>query len=365
MLTRYSFAVFPALLVTLVLTSHAPAVSAGTDTVYACASRYFGFMRLVKHPRKCRRRERLVTFSGTSGNSGGGDQQARIDELAAKNNALNAQVDALKGTTAALEDKVQALELSNQALELSNEALSVDVAGLKDANTLLQAELQQASGGTNTNLPKKLACISDQSTATDLVFEGCNVRILNGLGATDSLDGTGRGNLIIGYDEDGAGDNDRSGSHNLVIGAEHTYSGTGGLVAGYRNSVTGSSAAVTGGSYNTASGPKSSVSGGFSNVAGSEYASISGGAANQVSGNTGSVSGGHDNQAVGNRSSVSGGAGNQAFGDDSSIGGGLNNVALGRGSSVSGGTENQAWGDYSSVLGGRNVMAPNPNDAVP
>ena len=97
----------------------------------------------------------------------------------------------------------------------------------------------------------------------DIVFEGCNVHIRNGTGRTNSKNGTS--NLIIGYNEDDElvtpkseasdyGPNDRSGSHNLVIGPEHTYSSYGGLVAGYRNTVSGTYASVSGGGQNVASG---------------------------------------------------------------------------------------------------------------
>ncbi|MCP4809522.1 MAG: hypothetical protein GY913_07505 [Proteobacteria bacterium] len=44
----------------------------------------------------------------------------------------------------------------------------------------------------------------------------------SGSGDTDDSAGlTGLGNLVIGYDEDGGSDT-KTGSHNLVIGMEHT-----------------------------------------------------------------------------------------------------------------------------------------------
>src|SRR5207253_11308856 len=65
------------------------------------------------------------------------------------------------------------------------------------------------------------------------------------------------------------GAHDRSGSHNVVVGDEHTYSSFGGLVAGSHNSITGRFASVTGGGFNTASGDHSSVSaGGFNSASG-------------------------------------------------------------------------------------------------
>ena len=343
------------LLVTLVLTGHAPAADAG-EKVYACASRYFGFMRLVKHPRKCRRREKLITFPGASGGGGEG-QDPRIEQLEAQNEALTDDVQGLKDANAALETKVGALEQANaqlgvdlQALQTDNAQLGVDLQALQADNAQLRADVQQTSGEPSPLLPEKFACISDLSTAKDLVFEGCNVHIRNGLGMTDSKDGVlgmerGTGNLIIGYDEDGAGVKDRTGSHNLVLGAEHTYSSFGGLVAGHNNSITGSNAAVVGGSFNRASGPKSSVNGGFDNEAGGDSSSVLGGAGNKATGSQATVSGGLNNEALSSQSSVLGGAGNQAaMGNYSSVSGGFQNVAAGQGASVTGGTGIMAWG---------------------
>lgn len=60
--------------------------------------------------------------------------------------------------------------------------------------------------------------------------------------------GNGLGNLIIGYNEDLNGPpNNLGSSHNLVIGIEHTYPNFGGLMAGFRNTISGSYASVSGG----------------------------------------------------------------------------------------------------------------------
>ena len=85
---------------------------------------------------------------------------------------------------------------------------------------------------------------------TELVAEGCNVNIRNGEGSTATTNGTG--NLIVGYDEDSS--DDKTGSHNLVVGAYHSYSNYGGFVAGYNNEVSGAYAGVSGGLSNVASG---------------------------------------------------------------------------------------------------------------
>jgi hypothetical protein len=113
-----------------------------------------------------------------------------------------------------------------------------------------------------------------------LLFTGANVHIRSGWGYTEDND-TGLGNLIIGYNEN-TGGNRRTGSHNLVIGPEHSYSAYGGFVAGLGNTVSGPYASVSGGTANTAAGPASSVSAGERNTAAGLASSISGGLETQV-----------------------------------------------------------------------------------
>jgi hypothetical protein len=166
-------------------------------------------------------------------------------------------------------------------------------------------------------LEAKLEAVTDNGT--DLVITDRNVHIRSGSGATDGAV-NGMGNLIIGYNEDN-GDT-RTGSHNLVIGPNHTYTSFGGLVAGLNNNITGTYSSVSGGYLNTASG---------------SYSSVSGGANNTASGNVSSVRGGENNTAPNRYSSVSGGG---------------SNTASGWYSSVSGGSTNTASGNVSSILGG-------------
>ena len=134
-------------------------------------------------------------------------------------------------------------------------------------------------------LEEKLRCVTIQGT--ELIVTSCNVHIRNGQNTTTVKNGTG--NLVIGYNEGGE---DHSGSHNLVIGSEHTYSSFGGLVAGYRNTISHEHASVTGGLSNTASQRYASVSGGESNTANGTRANISGGWYNTASGDYAHVSGG-------------------------------------------------------------------------
>ncbi|MCP4137457.1 MAG: hypothetical protein GY754_41200 [bacterium] len=121
-------------------------------------------------------------------------------------------------------------------------------------------------------------------------FTGVNVQIVNGLGYTNGIDNSGAtvgvvnglGNLIVGYNGERTGSwasayNDRSGSHNIIVGNENNYSFYGGLVVGAWNTISGQYSSVVGGNLNTASGDYSSVSGGYSNEAVGHRSSVSGG----------------------------------------------------------------------------------------
>ena len=90
-------------------------------------------------------------------------------------------------------------------------------------------------------------------------FTGVNVQVTNGVAQT-TVNGTG--NLIVGFNElRGTGD-DRSGSHNLVVGNQQNYASYGGLVAGFSNAISGAYASVSGGEANAANGNFSAISGG-------------------------------------------------------------------------------------------------------
>jgi hypothetical protein len=115
--------------------------------------------------------------------------------------------------------------------------------------------------------------------ANEVVITGANLRIVNGLGTTDTTNGLG--NLIVGYNEMRQENPDcprifltctdtRTGSHNVVVGQEHNFSRFGGVV--------GNRASVSAGANNVASGfLDASVSGGENNIASGNFSSVSGG----------------------------------------------------------------------------------------
>jgi hypothetical protein len=128
-------------------------------------------------------------------------------------------------------------------------------------------------------LEDKLAVMAFDAAANEVVITGANLRIVNGLGATDTTNGVG--NLIVGYNESrlvrGDDTDNRTGPHNIVVGQELNFSSFGGLVVGFFNEISGTFASVSGGQQNTASGRFASVSGGRQNTASGDESSVSGG----------------------------------------------------------------------------------------
>jgi len=239
-----------------------------------------------------------------------------------------------------------------------------DVTALQ-ATVAAQSALIETLQTAVADLQAKLGCMS--KTGDEVYFTGCNVHVRNGMGGTGAgLNGLG--NLIVGYNEDATllpfvpqlEPSIRTGSHNIVIGAGHSYTDRGGLVVGVANKITARYATVTGGLRNTASGAYSSVNGGRENTASGDFSSVTAGHQNTASGPNpyASVSGGFHNTASGFASSVSGGGENSADGFATSVSGGqLNTATGGQASSVSGGFHNTASAEFSSVSGGENNTA--------
>jgi hypothetical protein len=81
-------------------------------------------------------------------------------------------------------------------------------------------------------LEKKLSAMKFDDAANEVVISGANLRIVNGLGSTETTNGLG--NLIVGYNElRNIPDfpDVRTGSHNVVVGELNNFSSFGGLVA--------------------------------------------------------------------------------------------------------------------------------------
>ena len=104
----------------------------------------------------------------------------------------------------------------------------------------------------------------------------------------------GLGNLIVGYDIDAGR---ATGSHNIIVGDQQTFTFYGGIMAGSRNELSAPRSVVFG-FGNTAGGEWSSVTAGDFNTAAGIGSSITGGAYGTATGVVSSITGGYRN-AVG------------------------------------------------------------------
>lgn len=279
-------------------------------------------------------------------------------------------------------------------------ALMTQIANLEATVTALQATLNQLSNNSVLQLDGLLALDNSDMMRPAAVFTGVNVQIVNGLGETSGpLSTNGVGNLLIGYDESRSAQrapecsdgryttqvdcetqgeiwaiNQKSGSHNVVVGPRHNYPRTASLVVGAYNTVSGyfsaalgsnsgvaggQGSAVLGGGNNAARGDLAVVIGGSVNTASGMLSIVLGGSVNNASGPSSAVSGGKNNTASGADSSVNGGVDNEASGTKSVVSGGTFNTAVGQQSAVSGGSSNSAVGKFSTVSGGASRTAPN------
>jgi uncharacterized coiled-coil protein SlyX len=251
---------------------------------------------------------------------------------------LETSVQGQASSIATLQDTVssQATTIQQQADAIT--ALQQAVAALQSAVAAKAASSDLAVVQAKT---QHLTDTTDSSGHPAVVFSGVNVYVNNGAGATDATV-NGTGNLVVGYDEGGYtrqfcnSDADcanlgstcwtqgnvcrssRQGSHNVIVGPQHSYASFGSVIAGLNNSVTGQYASITGGRANTAMGFASAITGGTINRTTAEYATVSGGAVNRASGQSSSVCGGNSNVATGAQASVSGGQGLTASADYSS-----------------------------------------------
>jgi len=135
-------------------------------------------------------------------------------------------------------------------------------------------------------------------------FSGVNVQVISGAGKTSAAV-NGLGNVVIGYDENPKA-HAQTGSHNLILGEEQSFTSYGGIAAGFGNAIGGPFASVTGGGENSATGKEASISGGWRDVASAENASVSGGRENVANNLYSWVGGGKLNTASAAVSSIFG-----------------------------------------------------------
>ena len=134
----------------------------------------------------------------------------------------------------------------------------VQIQSLQTENLTLRAELANL---LEIDDYVALAWVHDRPTVQ---FRAVNLQEVNVAGSETA---NGLGNILIGYEgERTAGGtwqlDHKGGSHYLVVGSNHNYSGYSGIVAGMGNTSNSPYASLTGGLYNIAQGWGTSVSGG-------------------------------------------------------------------------------------------------------
>jgi len=245
-------------------------------------------------------------------------------------------------------------DVDGNGVVAASDALMVLKTAVGDA-TSLTCEQAQTTGDLQARVTQLEALLAHFTVeGNNLVLSGMNLQIINGEGSTGTVNGLG--NLIVGYDETDVNKNDepiddKTGSHNLVIGAEHTYTSFGAIVAGADNVSEAPGASVLGGSSNTASGENAVV------VSGTE---------NEAQGDDSAVLSGNNNitDEDADEAAIAAGAFNRTFALDSFVGGGLSNHTRGFASSITGGEFNRTEFERTSVTGGHDNVAAAPDSTV-
>ena len=252
----------------------------------------------------------------------------------------DADEDSLIGTT----DLLPLLALFGGEFEpdeilLNDVALVEVILAMQETILELQTQVAALEAQSMPELANHLTYVDSSST---FLLEGVNLQLTNGAGPYNT---NGLGNLIIGMngDEEADATVGRGGSHNLVIGEDHAYSNTHGILHGYQATLTDRYAASIGGANNRIEGA---------------YSAAVGGQNNQVTGQFAAALSGAGNLAGGTRSAAIGGIANEAIGQDAVTVGGNANDLTGSHAVIVGGEMNAITGEtadtrYSVVLGGR------------
>src|SRR5215813_1987632 len=130
-----------------------------------------------------------------------------------------------------LPPQVLALQVAVSNLQATVKAQGTQITNLQTTVKALKT--------SNNDLSNRLQYVS--LDGQDMYITGANLHILSGSGGTDGTnsDGSvnGLGNLIVGYNESRVAatlePDDRTGSHNIVVGGGQNFSSYGGLIAGH------------------------------------------------------------------------------------------------------------------------------------
>jgi len=242
---------------------------------------------------------------------------------------------------------------SMAALNAQVRALTEQVRQVSALAASQQAALT-AMARSNAAFQARLTCIT-KSTATDFIFDGCNVHIQNGMGQTGTTNTLG--NLIIGYNKNEV--SKRTGSHNIIVGDLHEYTSYGGVVTGTENTIGAPNSTIMSSVDSSTAGVPGSVVVGADRGIAEGNAVLLGGSQNYASPSAHfAVSiGGNDNQVLGSEAVVMAGTMNTASGSNSMVCAGSENSASGNGAIACGGSGNKGNGMFSAALGGHHVSA--------
>ena len=171
-----------------------------------------------------------------------------MDDLNDQMTAFNVDMEGMEGTidahTNQLSDVASELASVNVTLTEQGQAIEGSADGGK-ANELeiltIQDDYLTSVDLDEIETPGVIRDFADflsvDCEAAAIRIVGANVQIVSGTGFTnDDGDLTGLGNLIIGYN-DSDGTEDRTGSHNLIVGDGHDWTSYGSTVLGKENLV--------------------------------------------------------------------------------------------------------------------------------
>ena len=200
--------------------------------------------------------------------------------------------------------------------------------------TSLQSQVASLEAST---VPGLGDYVSVDDSAHTVLVSGANLQVHNGQSASAS---NGLGNVILGFNGLQAEQDPqetRNGSHNLVVGYGHFYTGNDNLISGVTNRAYGDQGVVFG----------------FNNRSWDVNTTVLGGGNNGAYGNATTVVGGFSNVTYGTSNVVLGGGGNVSNGNADVIVGGDNNVTNGDFALCMGGLQNTVNASWNSILGGQ------------
>jgi hypothetical protein len=225
--------------------------------------------------------------------------------------AMKRQLAAMQKQLGSLRSQLAAEVSARETMQVRIEALRKEVDAANGAVRALRANSVLDLNG--------YVSFDNSSGYPTVLFNGINLQVVNGTGATQMVNGLG--NLILGYNRPRSGEpvcslgyfdsaaecsarggvwarSHKSGSHNLVGGDFNGYASWGGVVFGLENVVTAPYATILGGAGNRAVGDLSAVNGGSLNTASGMYATVGGGLSNNATGAFTSVGGGNARSAA-------------------------------------------------------------------